>query len=58
MISRYNSDDAAGKMNFNIFTVFPQVQNWLSYLFSEKKGIEKVAILNASCSSYLQLQNY
>lgn len=42
MISRYNSDDAAGKMNFNIFIVFSQVQDWLSCLFSEKKSIEKV----------------
>ena len=58
MISCYNSDDAAGKMNFNFFTVFPQVQDWLSCLFSGKKDIEKVAILNASCSSHLQLQNY
>lgn len=53
MISCYNSDDAAGKRNFNIFTVFPQVQDWFSCLFSEQKGIEKVAILNASCSPHL-----
>jgi len=53
MILRYNSDDAAGKMNFNIFTVFPQVQDLLSCLFSEKTDIEKIHILNASCSSHL-----
>lgn len=38
MISRYSSDDAAGKLNLNIFSVFPQVQDWISCLFSEKKN--------------------
>lgn len=42
MISHYSFDDAAGKMDFNIFS-FSQVQDWISCLFSEGRNIEKVA---------------
>lgn len=45
MISHYSLDDAAGKMDFNIFS-FSQVQDWISCLFSEGKNIEKVAYFN------------
>lgn len=58
MSSLCSSDDAAGKRSFHIFTVFPQVQDWLLVCFQEKKDIERVAILNSCCSLHLQLQNY
>lgn len=42
MISLYSSDDAAGKMNFNIFTVFPQVQDWLLVCFQRKRILKEL----------------